>query len=172
MTRFLDRVFVAGGVLAAFFLAMIGVLVLAQILGRLLGILVPSADDFARLSMSASSFLGLAYTLRRGGHIRVSLVIDRLPPGLRRGTELFCMATATLLCGFFLAATLQMTIETYEFGEFTLGLVPVPKWIPQCGMVAGMTLLFLAFAEDLVRVLRGQPPVYATASGDDRLAEG
>lgn len=172
MTRFLDRLFLAGGVLAAFFLTMIAVLVLAQILGRLLGILVPSADDFARLSMSASSFLGLAYTLRRGGHIRVAMLLDHLSPGPRRTLELLCVAAGTGISGFFFISTLEMTIETYEFGEFTLGLVPVPKWIPQCGMVAGMALLFLAFAEDLVSVLRRLPPSYETASTDDRLVEG
>ncbi len=67
---------------------------IAQVFGRFFGVLIPSADDFARLCMAASSFLALAYTMRQGVHIRVNLLIDRLPPGPARAVEIFC-----LLCG-------------------------------------------------------------------------
>src|SRR4051794_23834160 len=82
--RVLDRVYELSGCLAGLCLVAIAVLVLAQIVGRLLGILVPSADDFAGYAMGASVFLALAHTLRAGGHIRVSLIIDRLGPRARR----------------------------------------------------------------------------------------
>jgi len=78
MRSFLDKLYLASGWLAAFFLFMIGLLVLAQVFGRLVDFLIPSADDFARLCLAASSFLALAFTLRRGGHIRVNLLIDRV----------------------------------------------------------------------------------------------
>ena len=82
MRHSLDWLYRASGIAAGFFLVMIAVLVTAQIVGRLLGIQVPAADDFARLAMAASAFLGLAFTQRTGGHIRVTLVIDQLPARL------------------------------------------------------------------------------------------
>lgn len=65
MTRILDQIYRAAGVLAAVFLVLIALFVLAQVvLGRRGGQAVPSADEFAGYCLSASSFLALAYTLR------------------------------------------------------------------------------------------------------------
>ena len=79
MRRSLDWLYRASGFAAGVFLVLIAVLVVAQIVGRLGGFQVPAADDFARLAMAASAFLGLAFTQRTGGNIRVTLVIDFLP---------------------------------------------------------------------------------------------
>ena len=35
-----------------------------------------------------------------------------------------------------------------------------PKWIPQIGMTIGVVLLFIAFVDDLVCMLRGGTPSY------------
>ncbi|MBM3409474.1 MAG: TRAP transporter small permease subunit, partial [Betaproteobacteria bacterium] len=83
MRKTLDSLYRLSGLLSAFFLLMIAVLVTAQIVGRLFDVLVPSADDFARLSMAASSFLGLAWALRRGAHIRVALLVEKFAPPRR-----------------------------------------------------------------------------------------
>ena len=79
--------YAASGMLAAFFMVLMATLVVAQIGARLVGTQVPSADDFARLSMAASAFLGLAFALRTGAHIRVTLFVERLPPRLRAALE-------------------------------------------------------------------------------------
>ncbi|MEI8632394.1 TRAP transporter small permease subunit [Vibrio sp. PP-XX7] len=49
--------------------------------GRWFGVIIPSSDDFAGFLLAASSFLGLAYTFRAGGHIRVSLFTAHLRNG-------------------------------------------------------------------------------------------
>lgn len=160
MQRVFDRLFAACGALAAFFLAGICVLVLAQIVGRLMGIAVPSADEFAGYCLSASSFLALGYALRHNSHIRVTLLIERLPPAWRHRFELFC-----LLGGLALSATItwytgEMLYYSIAFGDLTQGLVPIPLWIPQMGMMTGVTVLALAFLVDTVRTLRGGEPSY------------
>lgn len=160
MRRALDAVYVGAGVLAAVFLVLIGLFVLAQIGGRLIGRAVPSADEFAGYCLSASSFLALAYTLRHNGHIRVSLVIERLGGGMRRGVEVWCLAVATALIGYFAFYTVSMVWDSYMFQDRTMGLVPIMLWVPQTGMAIGVSLLALAFAEELVRVLRGRPASY------------
>lgn len=161
MRRALDAVYLGAGVLAAVFLVLIGLFVLAQIGGRLMGRAVPSADEFAGYCLSASSFLALAYTLRHNGHIRVSLVIERFTGGLRRGIEVWCLVVATALVAYFAFYTVSMVWESYVFQDRTMGLVPVMLWIPQTGMAVGVTLLAVAFAEELVRVVRGRPATYA-----------
>lgn len=163
MARILDQVYRAAGVLGAVFLLLIAVLVLAQVLGRLAGQLVPSADEFAGYCLSASSFLALAYTLRNNAHIRVTLFLRRLSPHVRRGFEIWCLLVATALVGYFAFFTVRMVWESYQFAERTMGLVPVMLWIPQTGMAIGVVLLAIAFLEELIRVFAGQPPRYQVA---------
>lgn len=168
MRPILDKVYKFSGLLAAMFLALIGVLVVAQIVGRLVGVLIPSADDFARLSMAASSFLALAYTMRQGVHIRVKLLIDRLRPGPARAVEIFCLLCGTGLMGYFSYYCVDMVRDGILFPDYTIGLIPIPKWIPQVGMTIGVILLFISFVDDLLCTLKGGTPAYNKNDSDQQ----
>ncbi len=167
MRAFLDKLYLGSGLLAAFFLFMIGVLVIAQVIGRLFDFLIPSADDFARLCLAASSFLALAYTLRQGAHIRVSLLLERLPPAGARVLELLCLAFGTALTGYFSYYCFDMVHDGILYPDYTIGLIPIPKWIPQIGMTIGVVLLFIAFLDDLVCVISGKAPSYQQNTSDN-----
>jgi TRAP-type C4-dicarboxylate transport system permease small subunit len=167
MRSFLDKLYVGSGLLAAFFLFMIGLLVIAQVFGRLFDFLIPSADDFARLCLAASSFLALAFTLRRGGHIRVNLLLERLPPAGARLAELMCLGFGTALMAYFSYYCFDMVYDGIMFPDYTIGLIPIPKWIPQIGMTLGVVLMFIALLDDLVCVIGGQAPSYARNASDN-----
>ena len=164
MRRALDFAYAASGVLAAFFMVLMTALVVVQIGARLIGTQVPSADDFARMAMAASAFLGLAYALRTGAHIRVTLLLERAPPALRRALEIACLVVATAMSAWFAWATGDTTIDSWRFQEYTIGQVPLPKWLPLAGMTLGIALIDLAFLEDLVDVARGRVPSYRRPS--------
>jgi TRAP-type C4-dicarboxylate transport system permease small subunit len=164
MRRALQLLYAASGMLAAFFMVLMAALVVVQIGARLAGAQVPSADDFARLSMAASAFLGLAFALRSGAHIRVTLFVERTPPRLRAALEVVCLATAGAVCAWFAWATGQTTVESWQFGELTIGAVPIPKWLPLGGMTLGIALVAVAFLDDLIAVLRGRVPAYRAPS--------
>lgn len=167
MRALLDKLYLGSGLLAAFFLFMIGLLVIAQVFGRLFDFLIPSADDFARLCLAASSFLALAYTLRQGAHIRVNLLLDRLPPAGARLLEVVCLALGTALMGYFSYYCFDMVHDGILFPDYTIGLIPIPKWIPQIGMTVGVVLLFIAFLDDLVCVVSGKAPSYQRNAADN-----
>jgi len=57
--------------------------ILAQVVGRFLGFVVPSALELAGFATAGLIFLGLGPTFRAGGHIRVELLLRRLPPKAR-----------------------------------------------------------------------------------------
>jgi len=164
MRRALDVVYAASAVLAAFFMLLMTALVVVQIGARLIGTQVPSADDFARLAMAASAFLGLAFALRSGAHIRVTLLLERLPPGARHYVEVACLAIAAAVSGWFAWSTGAMAYDSWSFQEFTIGQVPLPKWIPIAAMSLGVALVAVAFLEDLVDVLRRRAPSYQRPS--------
>lgn len=161
MRRALDGVYTASGAGAVLFLVLIAALTLAQIGGRLIGTPVPSADDFAGFCMAGCVFLGMTYTLRSGGHIRVLTLLVHVAPGARRVLEILCAAASVALVGTLTWYAADMLLVTRSAGEFTLGQVPVPKWIPMCFMVTGLVVFLIALLDELVRVLRGEKPTYA-----------
>lgn len=156
MRPFLDRLFTWAGWLAGLFMIATLLAVLASIFGRLLAIRVPGADAYAGYCMAASAFLALAHTLRRGEHIRVTLILSHLGPRANRALEVFCHGAALLLSGALAWYSVRLAWQSWSFHDISTGLDATPLWIPQLGMAAGTLLFFLAFAQDLFDLLRGK----------------
>lgn len=162
MRRFLDTLYTVSGALAAFFLMMIGVSILLQIAGRLLNIAF-DATEISGFCMAASTFLGLAYTLRAGAHIRVNLLISRFGPRGRRLIEIWCCALGGVALAFFSVNAWMMVYDSMVYGDTSPGLMAVPFWIPQIGMALGGTILAVALFDELAEVLGGKTPEFLDA---------
>ncbi|WP_207460134.1 TRAP transporter small permease [Azospirillum sp. SYSU D00513] len=164
MRTALSFLYRAAEMLGALFLVLIGILIVSQVFARLAGRMVPGADELAGYCMAASFFLMLGPALRRGAHIRVGVLVERLRGGARRAMELACLLFATALTGYFAFYWLRMTWDSYDFGDVGQGILPVPLWIPQAAMGAGLVILVVALLDDLLAVLRGRPASYETAA--------
>jgi len=160
MRTALDQLYRASGAMAAVCLAAIAGLVVIQVTGRLLGVLVPGADDLAGYALMGSTFLGLASTLRAGVHIRVTLLLSHAPPARKRVLELWCLGVAAAICAYVTWYVVEMAVDAWRFGEKSTGNLPVPLWIPEAVMAFGILILTIALADDFVGVLRGGPPSY------------
>ena len=161
--RLLHRLYAAGAILAAIFMVVIALLTLSQVVGRMIGVLIPDAGELAGYAMAAATFLALAHTFRSGGHIRVNLLLGRLSPGSRRLVELWCLGVLALLGGCFAAFATKLVVDSYEFGDVSTGMMPFPLWIPQVSMALGAVLFEVAVIEELICVVRGHHPRYESA---------
>jgi TRAP-type C4-dicarboxylate transport system permease small subunit len=172
MRRLLDGLYRATGVLAVTCLVLIGALTISQIVARVIGTIVPSADDFAGFAMAGAVLLGLTYTLQSGGHVRMLVLFDRLRPAARRYAEAGCAGVGTAIAGALIWFTVDMIRTTHKLGEHTLGLVPIPKWIPMLLMLFGLLVLAIALVDDLVRILSGHSPRYRESDAASTLTSG
>ena len=156
MRRFLDFLYDAAAWAAA--LCMIGVLVmvLTSILGRQFHFHLPGTDAYAGYSMAAAGFLALAHTLKKGEHIRVTLVIGRLRGGARRALELLSLSAAVLLSGLFAFYACRLVWQSHAFNDMSTSNDATPLWIPQLAMAVGTVLLFVALVDEWVLELRGR----------------
>jgi TRAP-type C4-dicarboxylate transport system permease small subunit len=153
--RSLDALYRVSGVVAAACLALIAGLVLAQIVGRVVGVMLPGADDLASYALVATSFLALAYTLKSGGHIRVALLLQRLPARPRRYAELGALAVGSAITLYFVWFAIELTWLSWRFGDMSQGVLPIPLWLPQSVMTMGLIILAIALIDELVLVLKG-----------------
>ena len=156
----LDGLYLFSGYLAGAFLLIILFLMMALSLGREVGVNIASGDDFAAWCMVALAFLGLAYTFKSGELIRIGLVTDRFEGRTRYWIEIACLTFGSVLLGYFAWHAARMNYDSWRFEEMSQGVVAVPIWIPQLGYSVGLAILFVAFVDELVHVLRGGTPRY------------
>ena len=155
MRAALDRLYNGAAYLAALFLAGTLVFVLLGIGSRLLNWFIPGTDAYAGYCMAAAGFLALAHTLKRGEHIRVSLILERVGVRARRGLELFALAVATLLAAALAFYSMRLAWQSWSFNDISTGNDATPLWIPQLTMAVGTLVLLVAIVDELVLEWRG-----------------
>ena len=176
MTRkFLDQLYRASGAVSAGFLVLICALVTVQVLlnlvtklfGASVALTIPSYAEFAGFFLAAASFLALAYTLTRGGHIRVTLVVQYLPKPLQTMLEIFALGlcAVTALYGTWFMGKLAM--DSYKFGDMSPGIVAVPIWIPQSSLVLGLAILAIALVDLTLQTIFARNVVLVSSGHGD-----
>jgi TRAP-type C4-dicarboxylate transport system permease small subunit len=171
MRRLLDTLYAAAGALAALCVLAVFVLMLIGSLGRELGWRVGIVNDLVAWLCAASAFLAMAQAFRNGDFVRVTLLLERLSPRMRRGFEIWSLAIAALAIGYLAFWAARFTYESWQFNDMPVGLLLVPLWIPQLTFVVGSMLFFIAVLDELVLVLRGAKPTYVRLV-DERHARG
>ncbi len=169
LRKALDRLYLVSGWLAAMFIALICLLVLCQVslnaidrvsgllTGSAIGLTIPSYADFTGFFLAAASFLALAYTLRQGEHIRVTLFLSRCSDRMRRRLEVWCLTLTAAVTLYFSWYSLLLVRESYVYHDLSPGMIAVPLWIPQTAMFLGLLVLAVALLDSLFAVLFVRP---------------
>jgi TRAP-type C4-dicarboxylate transport system permease small subunit len=168
LRRFLDRLYAAAGSAAAVCLASIAVVMLAQAGMREFGMLFRGADDIVAWLCAGTAFLALGHTFRRGELVRIGLLVDHLPPRVRRPFALSALAVTVLFAGYMAYAVMRFVYESWKFHEVAQGLIQIPIWIPQMSFVVGAAILFVAVLDEFVVLARGGKPAYEAAEEERR----
>jgi TRAP-type C4-dicarboxylate transport system permease small subunit len=154
--RFLDALYDGAAALAAVFMVLLLVMVLLSILGRQLHFHLPGTDAYAGYMMAAAGFLALAHTLKRGEHIRVTLLLSALHGKARHMMEIWALFAATLLAALAAYYSARLAWQSRQFNDISTGNDATPLWIPQLAMAIGNLILLIAFIDELVLELRGR----------------
>jgi TRAP-type C4-dicarboxylate transport system permease small subunit len=156
-------VYDAAAYVAAFFLVGTHAMVVVGVVGRLVNWYVAGTDAYAGYCMAACGFLALAHTLKRGEHIRVTLVLEHLGPRPRRAFELWSLGAASLLAAAFAWYSVRLAFQSWQFNDVSTGNDATPLWLPQLAMAAGTIVLLIALVDEFVREWRGLRRVRAPA---------
>src|SRR5438552_8185516 len=119
MRRTLDALYDSAAALAALFMVALLVMVMLSILGRQLSFNLSGVDAYAGYMMAASGFLALAHTLKKGEHIRVTLIIASLHGKPRRALEIWALFAASLLALLFAVYSVKLAWQSYTFHDIS-----------------------------------------------------
>jgi len=154
--KLLDALYDGAAWLAALFMVGLLLMVLLSIVSRQLHFHVPGTDAYAGYLMAGAGFLALAHTLKRGEHIRVTLLLGALMGKARHGLEIWALSAAAALAGLSAFYSCRLAWQSHVFNDISTGNDATRLWIPQLSMALGTVLLCIAFIDELVLELRGR----------------
>ncbi len=164
MRKLLDNLYDGSAWLGAFFMVGTLVSVLAGVLDRQLAWSLRGTDMYAGYCMAASGFLALAHTLKKGEHIRVTLLLNAVKGRTKRAIEIWALAAAVALSALFAFYSVKLSVNSWQFNDISTGNDATPLWIPQITMGLGAVILLIAFIDELVLEILGKR--VQTASDD------
>ncbi len=167
MRAFLNFLYRSAGVLAAVGMVTTLVMVSAGIVTRPLGIYLRGTDDYAGYAMAACGFLALAYTFKHGEHIRVTLLIDRLPAAVSRVLTWISLAVATGVVATLAWYSVRLAWQSHAFGDVSQGVDATPLWLPQLSLAVGAVVFLIALLDDLVMTTLGRPCTRLSVPGQE-----
>ena len=123
--------------------------------------------EFVQHSMLLILFLGLPWLTRRREHVSVDIVVDAVPPSIRRVMMIAACVISAVVCGHVAAWAAVSTADNLARNVVTDGIYPIPRgWL--IGAIAlGLALTAIEMLRIAVRMFRD--PSQTQKPGDAEL---
>ena len=148
--NYLKVLYRLSGYFAAFFLVLVAVFILTGIASRIFGFYIRGLAEYSGYCMAAASFFALAYTFVEGGHIRITLFLEKVSPTKKNFLEIWCLIISSLFSGYMAFYFPKMLFISYKFQERSEGADEVLIWIPQISVSLGSLIFFIAVFHQLI----------------------
>ena len=141
--NFLKNIYRFSGYIAALFLILVATFILIGIASRIFGFYIRGLAEYSGYCMAASSFFALAYTFVEGGHIRITLFLEKVSGVKKKLLEIWCLIIASFYSGYVAFYFIKMLKISYEFQERSEGADEILIWIPQTSVAIGSLIFFV-----------------------------
>ena len=121
------------------------------------GSTILSADELQIFIMVFMTFLGAAVVAWRNQQLRMDVLVNALPPPVRRLIKIAELATIVILAAFVLWNSTYYAEQMFNIGRVS-DMAQVPMWIPHGVVAAGFGLMALIAGLRLVELLAGREP--------------
>jgi len=150
LNNFLKKLYKYSGYLAAIFLILVAVFILIGISSRIFGFYIRGLAEYSGYCMAASTFFALAFTFSEGGHIRITLFLEKMKTDTKNIFEIWCLSIGSFFSGFLAFYFIKMLIISYQFQERSEGADEILIWIPQIPVAFGSSILFICIFHHLL----------------------
>jgi len=129
----------------------------------------PWVDEAVGYVLVASVAFAIAEALRKGEHISVDILTERLAPRGQRVVQVLGLIAVALTALILVTEGWEMVAFSRMVGIRSIGYLAIPIWTAQALIPAGGALLLLAALAELLRIAAGLPGE-APASAEDAVA--
>ena len=154
LDRNLNKLYKFSGYIAATFLIFVAVFILIGISSRIFGFYIRGLAEYSGYCMASASFFALAYTFIEGGHIRITLFLEKLSGLKKKIVETWCLIIASFFSGYLAFYFIKMLIISFKFQERSEGADEILIWIPQTSVAIGSTIFFISVFHQLILKIR------------------
>ncbi len=127
--------------------------ILIGIASRIFGFYIRGLAEYSGYCMAASSFFALAYTFVEGGHIRITLFLEKISGVKKKLLEIWCLIIASFYSGYVAFYFIKMLKISYEFQERSEGADEILIWIPQTSVAIGSLIFFVCVFHQFILAL-------------------
>ena len=146
----LRKLYRLSGYIASIFLIFVAIFILTGISSRIFGFYIRGLAEYSGYCMAAASFFALAFTFVEGGHIRITLFLEKVSNKKKNILEFWCLIVATYFSGYLAYYFIKMLIISYKFQERSEGADEILIWIPQTSVAIGSTIFFVCIFHQLI----------------------
>ncbi len=150
----LNKIYKFSGYIAAFFLIFVAIFILIGISSRIFGFYIRGLAEYSGYCMAAASFFALSYTFIEGGHIRITLFLEKFSGTKKKIIEIWCLSIASFFSGFLSFYFTKMLIISYKFQERSEGADEILIWIPQTSVAIGSTIFFISVLHKFILLIK------------------
>lgn len=149
-----DTLSKVGAYLSALFMVLIVALISVEIVLRtFFKTSTYISSEYSGYLMVAVALAGLSYTLRTDGHIRITILLVKLPPQVQRYLEAAAILMALLITGFICYHAFQMAIDAFTYEMTADSISQTPLYLPQALIPIGLFGLCVQLLAQLLRKL-------------------
>lgn len=167
--RFADVLALAGAVAAAIALAVITTIMGAEILARaVLGFSLEFSWEYSTYLMAAMFFLGAAYTLRSGAHIRMGAAVEHLSPRVALALDVIATLIAIAVMSLVTYAMADLAWQAHLRGSISFTPMGTYMAIPQAFPAIGTAMVVIQLLARLAAHILGLPTETPVADDEVR----
>lgn len=147
--------------LGAALIGLLGLAVIADVLGRQVGAAVTGIVELAAQTVVISAFLTIPYVMRRGGHIRATVLVSRVPLPVRKTMESIAYVTGAVIFALLAYSAWGAFVEDFVNASYEgEGALRIPTWPARLTIFVASILMIV---ESLLSVIK----VFAPVNGGD-----
>ena len=124
---------------------------------------IQGVGELAVFVLVAVVYLGIPHTEEVHGHVRVTAIISRFPPGVRQFINFIVYLIALITIAFVVYAVTQNAIKAFVTQEAVAGTVPLPVWPVKFVIVIGCVFYFIQIISNTIdefkKLVRKEPRV-------------
>jgi TRAP-type C4-dicarboxylate transport system permease small subunit len=144
------------GVLSCIAMVAAFVSIVLGVIAREFGFNWMGLDAYAGYAIAATLFLALPMTFQRGEHIRVTLLLDKVPAGVAKVLEYWALIAGVILTVYVTYYACHLVWISYITHDISPAIDATPMWIPQIAMALGSFGFALSLLDALLAKLQSR----------------